>query len=277
LIGGILGSLYGFKGRIEILEGETVDRIFLRTKDGQVPKPLNFSVRCDDFGITYYDLKGPEKHIKEYRSLISIIENGKPVLQDTVIVNHPLHYKGLSFYQSSYGALQEVTLGVQYNDKKEKKMVKALEGEIVPVQNSEASIQILNYVPQVHNLGEGVQVALLRPNQAPRIFWVLKGSPKFDQQRSDEFFLTFEGAVPREYTGLQVTRDPGVWIVWVGSGLLILGIIVSFFFSHQRVWVRIPKDRAGEIVLAGSANKNRMGFEKKFGAWVNGVRSLGNR
>ena len=277
LIGGILGSLYGFKGHIEILEGETVDRIFLRTKDGQVPKPIGFSLRCDDFNITYYDLKGPEKHIKEYKSLISILENGKQVLQKTVIVNHPLHYRGLSFYQSSYGALQDVTLGVQYNDGKEKKVVKALEGEIVPVPNSEASIQILKYVPQVHNLGEGVQVALLRSNQAPRVFWVLKGSPKFDQQKGDEFFLTFEGTVTREYTGLQVTKDPGVWIVWGGSSLLILGIIVSFFFSHQRVWVRIPKDRAGEVVLAGSANKNRVGFEKKFGEWVNGVRSLRNR
>ena len=90
-------------------------------------------------------------------------------------------------------------------------------------------------------------------------------------------FLRLRGLPTREYTGLQVTKDPGVWIVWGGSGLMILGIIVSFFFSHQRVWVRIPKDRAGEVVLAGSTNKNRIGFEKKFGELVNGVRSLGNK
>jgi cytochrome c biogenesis protein len=275
LIGGILGSLYGFKGHVEILEGETVDRILLRIKDEEVPKPIDFSVRCDDFNITYYDLKGPEKHIKEYSSLITILENGKQALQKTVIVNHPLHYKGLSFYQSSYGALHDITLGIQFNDKDKKEIMKAFEGETVPIPNSETFIRILKYVPQVHNFGEGVQVVLSKPNQEPQAHWLLKDFPKFDQQRGDEFFLTFEGATSREYTGLQVTKDPGVWIVWGGSGLMIFGIIVSFFFSHQRVWVRVPKDPAGEVVLAGSTNKNRIGFEKKFGELVNGVRSLG--
>jgi cytochrome c biogenesis protein len=102
----------------------------------------------------------------------------------------------------------------------------------------------------------------------------LKAFPKFDEQRRDEFILTFEGNSPKEYTGLQVTRDPGVWVVWIGCGLMIFGIIVSFFFSHQRVWVRIPKQSGGEIVLAGSTNKNRVGFEKAFGQLVDGVHSL---
>ena len=68
-----------------------------------------------------------------------------------------------------------------------------------------------------------------------------------------------------------MTKDPGVWVVWIGCGLMIFGLIVSFFFSHQKVWVRIPKT-GGEIVLAGSANKNRVGFEKTFGEWVDEVR-----
>jgi len=42
-----------------------VNQIFLRAKDGEVPKPIDFSVRCDDFKITYYDLPGKEeKHVK---------------------------------------------------------------------------------------------------------------------------------------------------------------------------------------------------------------------
>jgi len=69
-----------------------------------------------------------------------------------------------------------------------------------------------------------------------------------------------------------VTKDPGVWVVWIGCGLMIFGLIVSFFFSHQRVWVKIPKSPGGEIVLAGSTNKNRVGFEKTFGQLVERVR-----
>jgi len=275
LIGGILGSLYGFKGHVEILERETVDQIFLRIKDQEVPKPIDFSVRCDDFKITYYDLPGrKEKHVKEYTSLLTILENGKEVLKKTVQVNHPLHYKGLAFYQANYGTVHDVILGIQWRSKKEKTTFKGPEGVTVPVPNSNNLIRVLQYTPQVHNFGEGVQVVLFKPNQEPRPFWLLKAFPKFDEQRQDEFILTFEGDSPREYTGLQVTKDPGVWVVWIGCSLMIFGLIVSFFFSHQRVWVRIPKSPGGEIVLAGSANKNRLGFEKTFGQLVDRVRSV---
>jgi len=275
LIGGLMGSLVGFKGFVNILEGETVDRIYLRMKDGEVPMPIGFSVRCDDFKITYYDLQRPEKHVKEYTSILTILENGKEVLRKSVEVNHPLHYKGMAFYQSSYGTIHNVTLGVQWKNKKEKQLLNTLEGETVSIPNSDTRIQLLRYVPQIHNFGEGVQLVLFKPDQEPRAFWVLKNFPRFDPRNNNDFIVTFEGVTSKEYTGLQVTKDPGVWIVWIGSGLMILGLIVSFFFSHQRVWVRIPKSSGKEIILAGSTNKNKVGFEKKFSTLVEGIRSLG--
>ncbi len=277
LIGGIVGSLYGFRGHVEILEGEAVNQIFLRARDAEIPKPLDFSVRCDDFNITYYDVPGKEKHVKEYSSRVTILENGTEVLKKTIQVNHPLHYKGLAFYQANYGTVHDITLGIQWERKEQKATFKAAEGATVPVPNSNDLIRILQYAPQVHNFGEGVQVVLFKPNQEPRSFWLLKAFPKFDEQRKDEFILTFEGDSPREYTGLSVTKDPGVWVVWIGCGLMIFGLIVSFFFSHQKVWVRIPKSPEGEIVLAGSANKNRVGFEKTFRELVEGVRSAGQK
>ena len=277
LIGGIIGSLYGFRGHVEILKGETVNQVYLRTKDGDLPKPIDFSVRCDDFKINYYNLPGKEKYVKDYTSLLSIFEDGKEVLKRSVQVNHPLHYKGLAFYQASYGTLNDVTIGIQWKGKRESTFLKAAEGATVPIPNSSDFIRILKYVPQVHNFGEGVQVVLFKPNQEPQPFWLLKNFPKLDEQRDDQFLLTFEGVTSKEYTGLQVTKDPGVWVVWIGCGLMILGLIVSFFFSHQRVWVRIPKSLGGEIVLAGSANKNRVGFEKTFGELVHGIRSLGRQ
>jgi cytochrome c biogenesis protein len=273
LIGGLMGSLYGFRGFVNILEGETIDRVYLRIKDEEVAKPIDFLVRCDDFNITYYDLQRPEKHVKEYTSVLTILDNGKEVLKKTVQVNHPLYYKGLAFYQSSYGAVHEATIGIQWKGKKEKTSFKTIEGITIHVPDSNSHLQLLKYAPQVHNFGEGVQVALFKPNQEPHAFWLLKGYPKFDEKRGDEFILSLDNVIEKEYTGLQVTKDPGVWVVWIGCGLMILGLTVSFFFSHQRVWVRIPKTLRGEIVLAGSVNKNRMGFEKKFSELIESVRA----
>lgn len=275
LIGGILGSLFGFRGYVNILEGETVDHIALRTRDEEVIKPIGFSVRCDDFRINFYDLKSPEKHVKDYMSDLTVIENGKEVLKKTIVVNRPLHYKGLTFYQSSYGAIHDLTLGVQWrNNKKQSVLLRVSEGATVPIPNSQALLKVLKYSHEVHNFGEGVQVALFKPNQEPRAFWLLKGFPNFDEQRNDEFIFRVEEVIERQYTGLQVTKDPGVWIVWIGCSLMIIGLIISFFFSHQRIWVRIPSKAGGEIVLAGSTNKNRVGFEKRFNSIAEEVRCL---
>jgi cytochrome c biogenesis protein len=279
LIGGVIGSRYGFIGFMNVLEGETVDQIYLRGKRGDIPTPIGFAVRCDDFSVTFYDLPGQEKYVKDYTSQLTILDDGKEVMRRTIQVNHPLHYKGLAFYQSSYGTLHDITLGVEWKNRKERTLVRALEGETVRIPNSNAMVRVLRFTPQVHNLGEGVQVALFTGNESPRSFWLLKGSSRFGEHGNQDFLLSFEGVTSREYTGLQVAKDPGVGVVWVGCGLMIFGLIVSFFFSHQRVWVRFGKgtfsaSRAGEIVLAGSANKNRIAFEKTFQQLVDDIRCL---
>ena len=273
LIGGLIGSFYGFKGFVNILEGETVDQVGVRVKDKVVQKPIPFSVRCDDFKIAFYDVPGNQQYVKEYTSILTILEKGKEVLKKTVQVNHPLHYEGLTFYQSSYGSLQEATVGIQSKSKKEKILLKIHEGETLPIPTSNAFIRMVRYLPQFHNLGEGLQMILLRPNQPPQPLWALKDPSKIDQG-DVEFIVNFEGITIQEYTGLQVAKDPGVWVVWIGCALLIVGLIVSFFFSHQRIWVRIPKDRGKQIVVAGSTSKNRVGFEKVFERLVGGIRSV---
>jgi len=275
LIGAIVGSLYGFKGFVNILEGETIDQIYLRGKDSEVPRPLGFSVRCDDFKLIFYDLPGKkERYVKEYVSLLTILDNGRDVLKETVKVNHPLHYKGLAFYQSSYGALHDATIGIQWKDKKEKTLLKLSEGETVPIPNSNMLLRLLKYAPEVHNLGEGVQVALFIPNRPPGAFWVVKEGSRSNQPGGEGPVFDLEGVEAREYTGLQVAKDPGVWIVWLGCGLMILGLVMSFFFAHQRMWVRIPRGSSGGgIVLAGSTSKNRFGFERTFSRLVDEVRS----
>jgi cytochrome c biogenesis protein len=67
------------------------------------------------------------------------------------------------------------------------------------------------------------------------------------------------------YTGLQVTKDPGVWVVYTGFILLCVAPLVAFFGSHRKVWVRIV-DRKGQtaVLVGGSVNRNRYGFEREF-------------
>ena len=62
-----------------------------------------------------------------------------------------------------------------------------------------------------------------------------------------------------------MAKDPGVWIVYTGCALLLLGLYMAFFLSHKRIWLYQQITATGGLVyLAGSANKNKPAFTKVF-------------
>ncbi len=82
--------------------------------------------------------------------------------------------------------------------------------------------------------------------------------------RQGRFVISPGDIKHRYYTGLQVTRDPGVWLVYVGFMMLIGGCLVTFFMSHQRICIDIISDTKGSrVMVAGTANKNKLGMQNK--------------
>jgi cytochrome c biogenesis protein len=81
------------------------------------------------------------------------------------------------------------------------------------------------------------------------------------QQHGTGPVLHYKGAEDKMYTGLQVAKDPGVEIVWLGCLLMVVGIYVAFFMSHRRIWVRIQQ---GTVTIGGNASKNQGAFQQTF-------------
>jgi cytochrome c biogenesis protein len=69
------------------------------------------------------------------------------------------------------------------------------------------------------------------------------------------------GSDSKMYTGLQVAKDPGVWVVWLGCTLMLVGLYIAFFMSHKRIWVVVSK---GHARMYGNASKNQAAFEMQF-------------
>jgi len=92
--------------------------------------------------------------------------------------------------------------------------------------------------------------------------WIWKRWPQTGKL-TEEITLDFTHYWGSQFTGLQVRKDPGVWLVYLGCTLMSIALFVAFFMSHRKVWVRIEPDRKQTKVLMGaSASKNRHSFEK---------------
>jgi len=70
-----------------------------------------------------------------------------------------------------------------------------------------------------------------------------------------------------QYTGLQVRKDPGVWIVYLGCIVMGIGLYTTFFMSHKKLWLAlIPSEK--KLLIAATANKNRPAFERKIDGMI---------
>ena len=263
-VGAIIGSLFGFKGLTNIAEGSGVTVI--EGQNGN-PIPLGFEVFCEKFDLTLYNTGAP----KEFRSTLTIKENGKPVPgyeKIKVIVNDPLTYKGITFYQSSYGQASEgsdhfFSMKPRSGGAAEKFGIR--EGAAMMLKDG-TSFKLLESTQEVRQFmpgfsGPAARVEVTFKGKAPQNFIVLKNYPELNAQRGDDLTFDYEGTNARMYTGLQVAKDPGVEIVWVGCALMCIGLYIAFFMSHKRVWVIVSK---GHARMYGNASKNHAAFSMQF-------------
>ncbi|WP_437125324.1 cytochrome c biogenesis protein ResB [Geoalkalibacter halelectricus] len=102
--------------------------------------------------------------------------------------------------------------------------------------------------------------------QQVRAFTVLQAFPQFDAQRGDDYIFSLVDYNQRQYTGFQVAKDPGVWVVWIGCILLMVGSVVAFFLAHRRIWVTLVPLDGGKtgVKFGGASNRNQPGFELAF-------------
>ncbi len=275
LIGAIIGVFFGFKGHLNLPEGSVSDVAY--TNSGKTI-PLGFDIRCDNFDVEFY---GRSDMPKEYRSWLTVIKNGREVLKKSIVVNNPLTYEGITFYQANYGLMSEMIKNgifkfrIVSGDGKTSDLNLRL-GDIFKIPETNISGKIIDFSPALKINDNGQVFTYANQMNNPAVYidfsesgkhkysgWLLKRYPETWQlpEGPRVEFIDYWGV---EFTGLQVRKDPGVWVVYLGCIAISIGLFVAFFMSHRRLWVRIVEEKNNtRVVIGATSNKNRAALERK--------------
>jgi cytochrome c biogenesis protein len=255
--GAIIGSVYGFKGFIMLPEGSVTEHVRLYDKNNTI-LPLGFQLRCDNFDISFYDSGMP----REYRSDLTVLENGREVYAKSIVVNDPLDYGGLRFYQASYQGTNQMMALVENQKTGTRSRFDLPPRQEVkwPAEGVSFGITAVNG-PDFRGTYK-YKIWFSDDKDAPSVFWMGSGQKLNIERPGNSYTFNLK---ERYATGLQVAKDPGVWPVYIGFTLMLLGLVVVFFMSHRRLWVHVEGDSSrSRIVLGGSSNKNKQGFADQF-------------
>jgi len=238
LLGAIWGAFTGFFAQEMIAEGQTftIKNFIEAGALTNLKKPQDFSVKVNDFRIDYT----PQGAVDQFYSDLSIVEKeGKELDKKTIFVNEPLRYKGVTFYQTSWGISG---VKVQLNN-----------SPIFQLPMAELDTKGTGriwgtWIPTSPDMSNGVSL----------ITKDLQGT-MFIYDMSGQFVGATRPGMPVEVngvnlkvldligsTGLQIKADPGVPIVYFGFALLMVGVVMSYV-SFSQVWV-LEKDDSTFIV-----------------------------
>jgi cytochrome c biogenesis protein len=252
LLGGVWGAMTGFIAQEMVPSGETfqVKNILDAGPLARNQIPKDWSVKVNRFWIEYT----PLGTIDQFYSDLSVIDNTsqKELDRQTIHVNKPLKYQGVYYYQTDW-SISGVKVRINNSPIFRLPMAQLGQG----VQNRIWG----TWIPTKPDLSEGVSL-LAKDLQGTLLVYDTKGKLVSSVRAGSS--LEVNGVTLKVLeviggTGLQIKADPGIPIVYLGFGLLMLGVVMSYF-SHSQIWA-VTRD--GKLYLGGRTNRAQVVFERE--------------
>jgi cytochrome c biogenesis protein len=250
IIGALMGGL-GFSGGLVALSGETIKFNDIPLNKGTVVK--NYSIRINSIEDRYL----PNGEQDNWYTNISIIQSGKEIANGTLSVNHPFIYDGVYYYQAQYQDLANIIvivddkqfaymipLGLTQDEGTVKNDFKYSLGQKIQDSNWYIKGLKLKNKPvvylEIYNPGKQEALLKLTKNQQVSI--------------GNGYKITLENLT--NATGLEVKADPGVPVIWLGCGMLLLGLLLSFYWRPLLVCgVFISREPTGTLFMGTPEGK----------------------
>ena len=250
LVGAILGAMTGFYAQEMVPSGQTfkIQNIFEAGPWSASQVPKDWSVHVNRFWIDY----SPEGRVDQFYSDLSVLDDsGTEVKRKTIWVNQPLRYKNVTLYQADWSV---AAVKVRMNNS--------------PIFNlpmaelkTDSGRVWGTWVPTKPDMSEGVslvaqdlQGTLLVYDMTGQLVSTVRAGSSTQVNGITLFVDEITGS-----TGLQIKADPGIPVVYLGFGLLMLGVMMSYI-SHSQVWAL---QTAGNLYIGGRTNRAQVTFERE--------------
>ena len=142
-LGTIVDGLYGWRGFLMLTPGAVGNQVEI--KNGAT-RTLPFSLRCDGTGEETYSDGTP----KRWWSKLAVVNDGREISSKEIVVNDPLVYQGVRFYQASYGRtgkLDRLLLNaVPKNGAGQAREISLGQNQIVSL-DADTKVQVAEFVP----------------------------------------------------------------------------------------------------------------------------------
>ncbi len=252
LVAAAVTSRFGDEQGLVVAEGESLTV-------GPIGTPGLLLVRNLAFEAPGFETGMPT----DFTTHLAVYRDGRQIADKVIRVNDPLAVGGYTFHQNGFGPAPDVVIRDAAG--------RPLWTGPIPMTDAAAGLPFTEFaVPGrdvvlqllLQRASDGAGVVLVLPFRAagtnPDGTPAVIGLEPLALTRGEsgtsagtDFSVELRGF--SEFTLLIAKRDPGQGLVWIAFGLLITGLLITFWMPRRRVWGRLDAD--GRLALAVRADR----------------------
>ena len=240
LAGGAITVAAGFETVVFVGEGATAPVQSVGT-------PGNLLIKNNAF----FAPRREDGSFADFSTDLSVYRDGEEIARETVRVNDPLRLEGFVFHQNTFGPAAELAISDD-------------SGALVwegPLLLDDELLGLPQGFMTIPGADVGL-VAVLSEDAAGVPLLALQGVGPADPDsgENDTLFLatvpmgvttdpevtaghSITWASVGSWTGMVIRNDPGQPVIWLAFGLLIAGLVLTFYFPRRRAWARVTAQR----------------------------------